>query len=454
MWPLKTILYFVLFWTGCVASLANPIWGVVNYMLAYQLHPPSTWWGKPLVDIGLRFSMLAVGFTIVGLFFGRKRTAPHRVQAFSLWELGVVVLIVLGALNILLGIGYGPTAQYAFEKFWKLQVFVLILARLVVSRVNLRLVIWTVVVGSLYLGYEAFSAPAWRFTLGRLDAFGGSDISTSSGAGAHLAAMIPIAGAAFLMARHWKWKLLAATSALLAFNAVILCRTRSSFLGLMVGGLVAVLLPPKMRRYRIYLVFLVAGIAALRLTDTHYWERMGTLADRDALNADPAVVSRADIWKASGRILADHPTGVGLGNFSRIIGTYDPRYWNRSPHNTLIMCFCELGIFGGAVFLSLIGGSLYFIYRSSRLAEFCDEPLETKLLAYGMLISLVTYFVASLGTERFSCESFWWVLVFPLCLYRVTASEVYARAEEPTLEPAVSAETQCNLPFERLGHAC
>ena len=97
----------------------------------------------------------------------------------------------------LFGVGFGPNAQYAFEKFWKLQVFVLVLTRLATSRRNLRLAIWSIVLGCLYLGYDAFTAPRWRFALGRLEAFGGPDIATSSGASAHLAAMLPIVGLAF-----------------------------------------------------------------------------------------------------------------------------------------------------------------------------------------------------------------------------------------------------------------
>jgi len=434
MWPLRTIFYFCFFWVGCVVSVVNPVWGVVNYLIAYQTHPPSTWWGKPLVDLGVRFSMLAIGFTVVGLFFGRRHV-PKTRPAVSFWEVGVILLVLIGALNILLGVGFDDSAKFAFEKFWKLQVFVLILARLATTRANLLLVLWTIVGGSLYLGWEAFTAPLWRFTLGRLDTFGGSDISTSSGAAAHLAGMLPLACVAFLIARHWGWKLLAALSAVFSFNAIILCRTRSAFLGLLAGAVVALLMAPRMRRFRVYAVLVVGGALGFRLTDVNYWNRMETLTDKAALDADPAVTGRADLWEASSRILRDHPTGVGLGNFTNVIGHYDARYWRRSPHNTIIMCFCELGVVGGAVFLTLLAGSLYLLYRAARLAHLSERPLETSLLAYGMLVSLVVYFVAALGTERFSCESFWWVLVFPLCLYRVTTREAFGFAEAPAEDP-------------------
>ena len=332
-------------------------------------------------------------------------------------------------INIVFGVGYGPSAQYAFEKFWKLQVFVLILARLATTRENFRLVIWTLVAGSCYLGYDAYTASYRSFLLGRLEAFGGPDISTSSGAAAHLTAMLPIIGVAFLTAKKWKWKAAAALSGALTVNAIVLCRTRSAFIGLLVGLAAAVLMAPRARRYRIRALLVLGVLLAFALTDSNYWTRMGTLTRGNTLENDGAIVARVDIMKTSWHLLADHPMGVGLGNFAVTIGKYDPRYRNRSPHNTLIMAFCELGIVGGLIFLAMCFYSVRLLFRCSRLAYQTDHPVETQLIAYGLLIALLSYFVSGLGTERFSCESFWWVLVFPVCLHRVVTREATVRVE-------------------------
>jgi len=434
MWPLKTILYFCLFWVGCLAALVNPIWGVVNYMMAYQTHPPVTWWGKPLLTMGMRFSLLAAGFTVVGLFLARRRVPVCRPM-FSAWEGGVLLLLLIAMANVAFGVVFDASAEFAFEKFWKLQVFVLILSRLAISRRNLHLVIWTIVAGSLYLGYDAFTAPHDAFLLGRLEIFGGPDISTSSGASAHLASMLPIIAVAFLIARRWIWKTYAALAGALTFNAVVLCRTRSAFVGLLAGALVAVLMAPKARRFRVHAMLLLGGTMAFSLTDVHYWERMQTLFSKPALRADQAAMSRLDIWSAAARMLADYPTGVGLGNFSTMIGKYDPRYRHRSPHNTLVMCFCELGILGGLAFLLVIFESFRLLFRIRKLCELTDEPLETRIIIYGLMVSLVTYLVSGMGTERFSCESFWWTLVLPLCVYRTVVQEVWVRTHADAMEP-------------------
>lgn len=430
MWPLKTILYFSLFWVACFAALVNPIWGVVNYMMAYQTNPTATWWGLPLTAIGMRFSMFAAVSTILGMLFSRKHV-PKLVHAFSLWELGLFALVALGALNLVIGYGYNAGSRYAFEKLWKMLLFVLILGRLASTRQNLKLVLWCFVLGSLYIGHDAYTAPPSAFWLGRLERIGGPDFSTTSGTAAHLSAMLPLIGAAFLISRNWKWRALAAVSGAFTVNAIVLCRTRSAFIGLACGAAAALLATPRVWRFRIHILLVAGAALAFSLTDTHFWTRMDTLSDRQVLAKDAAAVSRTDIWRASLRIVADHPQGIGPGNFPRIIGSYDARYYNRSTHNTFLVCVTEYGVLGGAIFLLMAVASLRFLLLSARLARDTDDPVETTMLAYGFLVSFVTYFVTGLGTERFYCESYWWVFMLPLCLYRVVTGEARANAACP-----------------------
>lgn len=425
-------MFFGLFWVACAMALVNPIWGVVTYMLVYQIHPPDTWWGMPLTALGLRFSMLAAVFTLLGMFTGRKHV-PEVRPAFTAWEWGVLALVVIAAMNLAIGVGSGPRTLQMFEKLWKVLLFVLILGRLATTRHNLRLVVWALVVGSLYVGYDAFTAPSSSFWLGRLEQIGGPDFSTTSGAAAYMAAMLPIVGTAFLIARRWRWRLLACVSGVLLINAIILCRTRSAFVGLLFGALSAVMVTPRVRRYRIYLLLIIGAAGAFSLTDDYFLDRMGTLTDKQALAEDPAAVTRTEIWWISLRILSDHPLGIGTGNFTKVVGLYSPEHYKRATHNTLITCFVELGIQGGIVFVLMIMGSVRMLYRSARLAHLSDDPVETRMLAFGFFVSLVTYFVTALGTRRFYCESFWWILVLPLCLHRVVNREAVAEVEVPQL---------------------
>lgn len=436
MWPLKTIAFFACFWMGCIGALSNPVWGVLTYIAIYQCDPTDRWWGAPIADLGIRFSLFAAASVLLGIMLARNKL-PRFLPVYSWWELGVVGLFLVGLINVVTGYGFGPNAQTEFEKFWKVLLFTLIMGRIVATRAHLHMVLWTFVVGTLLLGYDAFTAPESAFVLGRLENIGGPDFSTTSGAAAHISAMLPLIGAVFLITREWKWKLLALVSGGMATNAVIMCRTRSAFVGLVAGALTAVLVAPKARRFRIHALLLAAGCMGFAMTDDHFWNRMGTLTDQQALDTDLAAVSRREIWVAAMHMFEDHPLGIGVGNFVNMIGQYDPRHHKRSTHNSLVVCFVELGVQGGVLFLLLAAGSLRLVHLSYRRAIDTKAPLETQMLAYGFLISLVTYLVTALGTQRFYCESFWWVLSFPLCLHRIVQGEA-AVAVDYDEEPAVN----------------
>ncbi len=441
MWPLRTIAYFTAFWIACILSIANPIWGVVNYMLVYQMNPVKTWWGRPISEFGIRYSLYAVAFTVLGMLVNQKRV-PKIKPLLCLWEIGLIALVVIAAINLTIDIGgfnpklvwnVGRASGYPFEKLWKMFLFVLIMTRLATTRENLRLIIWSLVIGSLYLGYDAYTAPAWAFFTGRLDHMGGPDFSKTSGFAAHLSAMLPIIAVAFLIAPKWRWKAIAAVAGGLTVNAIVMCRTRSAFIGLMIGALCAFLLAPRARRYKIYVLLIVGGTVAFTLTDVKYWNRMSTMSSAESLRGDRAAELRLTIWRASFQVLLDHPYGVGVGNFPRVIGMYNYDLHKRSSHNTLIAAFVELGVHGGVIFLLLVAGSLSYAYRSSRLAHLTGQPLETRLIAYAFIVSGVTYFVTGLGTDRFQCESYWWVLALPLCLYRSVLHELRVSEEVPAL---------------------
>ncbi|MBI1825719.1 MAG: O-antigen ligase family protein [Planctomycetes bacterium] len=428
---IRTILFAVAFVLGCGMALSNPIWGIVNYLFVYQLDPTDRWWGAPIKELGVRFSLIAAICTLIGMFAG-TRHLPKIRPVLAYWELGALGLLFIAVCNIPLGVGFGKVAQVELEKFWKVILFTLVLTRVAAVRQNLMVVIWTLVIGSLCVGYDAITAPPWAFVQGRLELIGGPDFSSTSGAAAHLTSMLPIIGLAFLISKTWKGRALALVAGGLSANAVIMCRTRSAFIGLVIGAIVAVLAAPRAKRFRIHVLLILGAFAGYCLTDEHYWDRMATLTDEETLQNDRATMSRKEIWLASAHIVADHPFGIGVGNFPKTIGNYDPRNYKRSTHNSLVVCFAELGITGGLIFLGMVTGSTVLLWRCARFSHQSAAPLETSILAYGLLVSLVTCSITALGTQRFYCESFWWILAMPLCLKRVVDGERVLTVEEPS----------------------
>ena len=445
MWPIKTTLFFFGFVGACALSLVYPIVGIVNYMMLYMVNPDEMWWGRPLQPFNIRYSMMAGVCLILGMVINSTRLPRARTQ-LEPWQVLLVVFVLLVLMSGLVGYGSSSYSLNLMDKMVKMTVFMVCLTRMVSTLKNFRIVLWTLVVGTLMIGYDAYYAPDSDFFAGRLNFIGGPDFRDSSGLAAHMSAMLPLIAAALLIARHWRWRLLALVSGVLAVNTIIQCRTRSAFVGLVVGGAVAAIMAPRRRRGRVYIALIVGAIGAYSLTDEHFWERMSTLARSTATEDDDTIRSRMELWIVARRMIIDHPLGVGVGKFRDVVGQYEDDSLafafsvpKRVTHNTYLLCTTELGIQGLLVFASIVLISLLKIFNCSRLSGYCQNPAQVRLLSYGCLVSMVIYLSAAAFTDRLYTESYWWILALPVCLEMGVRREV-AAVDELELEGALDDE--------------
>jgi len=443
MWPIKTCLLVVGFVGACALSMVYPIVGVVNYMMVYQCNPHWWWWGKPLAQFGIRYSLTAAVCLIVGMLVSSARIPKSRIL-FGEWMVLLIVFLVIIMASGLSGTGMSGYGWSLIDKTLKMTIFLYCFLRMGGSRRNFKYILWALVFGTLMIGNDAYNANADQFVDGRLNSIGGVDFRESSGLGAHMAAMLPLVGVAFLCARTWKWKSIAALAGILAANTIIQCRTRSAFIGLAAGLVVAVLLAPKGWRRRIYGLMILAALGAYKLTDGYFWERMQTVLRPTEYGEDSTIQARLELWHAAWLMFKDYPMGVGVGQYKFVIEQYDTGEFThafglprRVTHNTYLLCASELGFHGFIVFVALMGLSLLKVRRCVKLARDSDDPRETRLFAYGCLLAMVIYMTASAFTDRLYTESFWWVLALPVCLERALLHELLAR--QPALQPARSA---------------
>ncbi|MFQ6048184.1 MAG: O-antigen ligase family protein [Phycisphaerae bacterium] len=243
----------------------------------------------------------------------------------------------------------------------KVFIFVLLLTRVVADLRSYRLVVLLLVAGALYFGWQCKTAPASSFYGGRLNGIGGPDFREASGLGLHLAVMLPLVGSFFLQP-SWPCKAFAFLAGAFACNGIILTQTRSAFIGLMAGLTAALLWARQALRKRVLLGVCLALAGGLILTDQSFWTRMQTILQaRKDISAD----TRLAIWRSSLSIWADHPLGVGVGNFERVIGHYNPDLAHKDAHSILVECYGELGILGLAIFLLVVRAA----FSELRLAE-------------------------------------------------------------------------------------
>lgn len=436
LWPIKTYLLLVGFVGACALSMVYPIVGVVNYMMVYQCNPHWFWWGKPLEPLGIRYSLAAAVCLIMGMVVSSARV-PRSRSLLGGWMILMIIFTLIVTVSGIVGMGTSAYSVSLIDKTVKMTIFLYCFVRMGGSRRNFKYILWALVFGTLLIGNDAFHANADQFVDGRLNSVGGVDFRDSSGLGAHMAAMLPLVGVVFLCTRSWRWRGIVLLAAILAVNTIVQCRTRSALIGLGAGAAAALLLAPQGWRKRIYLTLLLAGIGGFCLTDGHFWERMRTVVQPKEYANDSTIQARLELWRASLEMFLDHPLGVGVGQFKFVIEQYDTGEYEhafgfprRVTHNSYLLCTTELGVQGVAVFVALMGLSLYKARRCLHMAEDSDNPRESRLIAYGCMLALVVYMTSAAFTDRLYTESFWWVAALPVCFERAIVLEVLARRRQ------------------------
>jgi O-antigen ligase len=422
---IKTILLLLGFFFSSVGALFVPLIGVIGYILHYQFWPDNHWWGREISDWGLRYAFTIGVCLLLGTLLNKQKLAlGGKAMRTHEWLLILFWLVAMLSLLTGLDLTFMPHQKahqmLLVDKLSKVLLFCLLMSHVATTLKRLDLVLWALIVGTLYVGYEAWAAPVWKFTQARLQGIGGPDYRESSYLGAHFAMILPLIGAQFLRG-GWKAKVVCAVAGGFALNGLILTRTRAAFLAVCVGLLAALLLALRGRRRRICVYMLPALMAAVYLTDTGFRQRMKTIRP-EPLPADTSAVNRLEIWRASGEMFLQHPLGVGVGNFRTVLSHFT-HLKRRDAHNTYIRCAVELGAFGVMALGVLVISAGWCLYRANRWAWRCPYTWQIRYYTYGLSVSLVVMLTTAMFMTQLYIEEFWWMLTLPVCLLRAAELE-------------------------------
>ncbi len=415
---LKVVLFAGIFGLVCITTLANPLIGILGYLGHYHVYPEDQWWGEVLKSKGIRFSFtiaLLTGISFL-IHFRKLRFRKLLIAQESL------LLIFVGLLWLVFFVE-PPLLEQQFDsefapiKMTKITVFLLMFTHVVVDLKRIRYVVWIFIIGTLYLGVQAYTAPAGAFVDGRLNNIGGPDFSESSFLAAHFVSILPFIGMIFMIEKKWWAKLICLLSAAFVVNGIILTRTRAAFVGGAVGLVAALFLAIPGYRKKI-LILLILGLMGLpMLTDSGFWERMSTIGAEEQ-ERDASSQSRLDVWQATIRLISDHPTGVGAGNFLEYIQRDEYYGSRRDPHNTYLRCFAELGIFGGLVLIAMIVNAFWMLRKVKQNRYELRQSAEYRLFAYATQMTLIVFMTCGMFMSQTYIEEFWWFLLFPVALFR------------------------------------
>lgn len=417
---LRTILFLLAFATATLGSLFNPLLGVFGYVLHYDLGPERQWWAAPIGYLGIRYSLTLAVATAIGMAIHWRRL-QYGEKALLLHEKLMLLFLAVVWFSTLVGgetVGRYTMTDHPSVKMTKVIIFTLMLTHVVTTTKRIDLLLWAMVAGALLLGMEAYTTPRSHFRGGRLEGVGGPDFAEANFLGAYLAAMVPLIGIQFLRS-GWIGKGVCLVSGVLAVNTIVLTRSRGAVVGLAGGALLAMFLAPKRWRLPILAGIIVAGIGAYQLMDPQFIDRSSTIL-RPEEERDRSSESRLEIWQGAGRMLMDHPLGVGAGNFYQNIGRYSPNNPGRDAHNTFVRCFGELGFPGIAVFLLLLGNVGHIVWRTLKRARDSEarEGQQLALIAYGFALSLAVFLTCGLTGTFLYTEGTWWLLAAPVCMTR------------------------------------
>ncbi len=428
----KTLVLLLSFVFFSVGALFVPMIGVVGYVLHYHFWPDNQWWGRELADWGLRYAFTVGLCLLVGTLLNKHKLKlcgrmmkPHEWLLVGFWL--VALLSMATGVDLSLREADRLTQTTLLDKLSKVLLFCLLMSHVVTTPKRVDVLIWAMILGTLYTGYQAWDAPVWKFSRARLDGIGGPDFRESSFLAAHFAIMLPLIGIQFLRG-GWRAKALCLLVGGFTVNGLILTRTRAAFLAVCVGAAAAVLLGLRGKRRKIVLYLLPGILAAALLTDGGFRERMRTITT-DPTEEDRSATARLHIWEAAGQMLAAYPLGVGIGSFGSELGRFNPQLARRDAHNTFVRCSSELGLPGALMLAMLIGSAFLCLKRAQFWAWRCPYTWQLRYYVYGVGVSLVVMLTVSMFMTQLYIEEFWWILTLPICVLRAAEFE-YARARQ------------------------
>lgn len=228
--------------------------------------------------------------------------------------------------------------------------------------------------------------------------------------------------------RNYIWRT-AGTVAILVFIISVMMEagTRGGVVGLIIGELIVFSIMlfknPKKAFYFLSITLLLSsGMMLYKFSDEL---KGGNLSERLIVmegNISSSTDSRWLMFNNTWEMALDNPLGVGINNFEYMHPKYgkpgsslSSPYINehqilRTPHNIVLKLFSELGLFGGSLFLMLLGYLL-----SSALFNAIKGSLIDKWLLVGVIATLFHSLVSAVFLTPAS-------LFFSFMLFTVTQS--------------------------------
>jgi len=406
-------------------SLRRSSFGIALYMLTVFLFPNAWWWGKELFETGIRWNLTAA--LILGaavLLDGRSRSGGWSVRSRQ-----VLLLLLLYAVNAtivhFLFANNPPRSFNGMQLLWKqVGLFVLILAALK-DEFDLKVMIYSIFLGCLYIGYEIVINDRGHFSESRLMGIHLPLLNEANYLAAALCLSLPLGAWLLFFGKRWE-KILALVALPLIGDVVLRCNSRAAFLSLIVAG-TWVLICSRGRLRRIALAGAALAVLALpfMMKDPDIKERfMSTFVSSE--ERDASAQSRLDMWTQGAKMIMDYPLGSGAeAAFKSDLGLKYAReagiYKRFAVHNGYLDIAAGWGVQGLLLYAGAIWLSWRTIRRARRSARLRSRDAAT-FLGICIEASLLVGLVNAVFASNLDHEYFLWFMAMGLGYAQIFSS--------------------------------
>lgn len=316
---------------------------------------------------------------LTALFVGRlarQQPITRMTPEFA----GVLVFgaIILGTAPF--SIWMGGSIGVFTEQYAKVILVYLLAVNVIDSPKRLERLTWVLVLSVGYLGFRAVFDYARGVNMiargTRVAGAVGGIMGNPNDMALNMTVFIPLA--AFIAMRPGPAikRLVAAGCAMCMVGAVVASGSRGGFLGFAAMMAVLAVFAAKQRPAMV-MAGALALLCALPLAPSSYWRRISSITDSSKDDYQSSAARKRLFGESFDAFVENPITGVGAGEFKDWNPQKRTEAWQES-HNVWLQVASELGIFGFAVFLYLVGQAFLAAFQTRRLLRKVQPSRRTR----------------------------------------------------------------------------
>ncbi len=414
---IRTIVVFIALTVGWGFALQSSLYAACLYLWIAYFRPESWAWSDIFATLNL--SYFAGAYLVI-------RTVMSGTKITLDWRSGLLLLFLAQSL---LSTAVGYDASYSFgywQEFAKMIVVSILLANIIQSRADLRLVL---IVIALSLGFEA-AKQGWAQLVFNPGARNGNSVpflGDNNLVAVGMAMLVPVIGALAATATGWQKRAFQFLNVGVVYRALS-TYSRGGFLS--IGAVSAIWFWRSPHKLKTLFAVVIAAALLLPVLPQQFWDRMGTITT-PADERDDSQQSRLHFWQVAVAMANDRPlTGVGHSGYQRAYNHYD---WtegrfstNRAVHSAWFGVLGELGYPGLLLFVLTVFSAMRACRRVRLAARRGEISGPLGVYAVGFESSLVAFIIGGSFVSFQYCEMLWHYFALTIALERVAAAEAAA----------------------------